>query len=97
MATMIINRKQITLSIEDKARALTVFSIDEENALGVTSGSQANTGYQVKHDGKQATYCPCRAVGRCAHKTAVDWHLENERRNAFVANFDPHCNTVNIF
>jgi len=85
--TMRIQNRQIKLSIEDKARLLQVIDIGEPGLFAVRSGSDANTAYGVRHDGKHATYCPCRAVGRCAHKQAVDWKLEADRRDAYCREF----------
>lgn len=88
MTSATINQKRVKLSIQDKARLLTVFSINEANRLAVTSGTQANTAYVVRHDGKQATYCPCKACGPCSHKQAANWYLEAERRAAHVQNYN---------
>lgn len=91
--TMRIQNKQVSLTIEQKAHLLHVFSDHpglRENELAVTSGSQVNTAYAVRHDGKHAIYCPCRSVGRCAHKLAVDWKLEADRRMAYVELFHPN-------
>lgn len=88
MTTATINRKRVTLTIQNKAHLLTVFSINEANRLAVTSGSEPNTAYVVRHDGRQATYCPCKAYGYCSHKQAVDWKLEAERRAAYIEIFN---------
>ncbi len=84
MATMIINQKRLTLSIEDKARLLQVIDIHEDCHLGVTSGSKPNSAYVVRHDGKQATYCPCGARITCSHMIAATWYLEALSRAFYV-------------
>lgn len=91
--TMRIQNKQVSLTVEQKARALTVFSDHpdlRENELGVSSGSNPTNAYAVRHDGKHAIYCPCRSVGRCAHKVAVTWFLEAQRRASYVELFHPN-------
>ena len=95
--TMILNQKRVSLSIEEKARLLTVFDINEPGRLAVTSGSKPNTAYVVHHDGKHVTHCPCKSTGLCAHKVAGDWYLEAQARAVYVELFDPHCCTVNMW
>jgi len=80
--------KRVTVTIEQKAHALTVFSINEPGRLAVTSGTKDKTAYVVLHNDTHAAYCPCGAYGRCAHKVAVNWHLEALRRAAYTEMFD---------
>jgi hypothetical protein len=96
MATTVkINHRTVTLSIEQKARLLSVFALPEEgNALVVTSGSLPNTAYVVRHNGEQCQYCPCKAGKNglyCSHQLAGDWFLAAQRRAVYVERFDPHC------
>lgn len=84
MTTATFEGKRVILSIEDKARMLKVIDIGEENCLAVPSGSNPRNAYVVQHDSKHAVYCPCAArVPNCAHRIAVDWHLETVERTAF--------------
>lgn len=77
---MIVNEKRVTLTIEQKARMLQVLDINDPNRFIVPSGSEKGKAYSVKHDGYEATSCNCLAHGKCAHKTAVNWKLEADRR-----------------
>lgn len=81
--------KRITVSIEEKARALHVFDIQEEGRLAVVSGTVADLAYVVRHDGERATFCPCGSYKKCSHKVAAEWYLEAKARAAFVALNDP--------
>lgn len=82
--TMIVNHKRISLTIEQKARQLQILDINDPHRFIVPSGSEPNKAYPVEHDGYQATSCSCAARGKCAHKLAVDWKLEADRRALFV-------------
>jgi hypothetical protein len=83
MTQMTINGKRVTLTVEEKAQRLQVFDIHEEGRLAVTSGSTPTDAYVVRHDGQHSQYCPCGAyIARCAHRIAVDWHLEEQREEA---------------
>jgi hypothetical protein len=85
-----IDGKKVALTIEQKARLLTIFEISEPFVAAVTSGSNATDAYVVRHDGRKSHYCPCAARGVCAHRVAVDWKLESARR-------DEHCGTFAIY
>lgn len=87
MATMLVNRQKVTLTIEQKARKLQVLDINHPRAYVVPSGTEANKAYTVQHDGHEATSCNCKAVGKCAHKLAVTWKLEADRRAIYWAFF----------
>ena len=79
MTTINLNGKRVVMSIEQKARLLTVFDIHEEGRLAVTSGSDPNSAYVVRHDGHRCQYCPCGAyTSQCAHRIAADWYLEEQ-------------------
>jgi len=83
MTTMTLNGKRVTLTVSEKAKLLTVFDIHEEGRLAVTSGSRENDAYVVRHDGQHSQYCPCGAyIAKCAHRVAVDAHLEEKRQEA---------------
>lgn len=94
MTTMKVNGKTVSLTIEQKARKLSVWTLEGEgNALAVTSGSKPNTAYVVRHDGAHCQYCPCQSGkfgGRCAHKVAGDAFLASQRRAAYADMFDVH-------
>ncbi len=95
MTQMTLNGKRVTLTVSEKAKLLTVFDIHEAGRLAVTSGSRENDAYVVRHDGQHSQYCPCGAyIAKCAHRVAVDMHLDEKRqeaaRTAFNAVFDPH-------
>lgn len=90
MATMLINRKPVSMTIEQKARLLPVFEIGEAFHMAVGSGTNPKDAYVVHHNGKASHYCPCKATGKCAHRVAVDWKLESQRREQFT-------NTFNIY
>lgn len=80
MATMISTTgRKVTVSIEDKARALQVFDIQEAGRLAVTSGTEANLAYVVQHNDEHSTSCPCGSYKKCSHRIAVDWYLEAQR------------------
>lgn len=86
--TMMINSKRVVMSIEEKAKALTVFEINEPNRLAVTSGSEPNRAYVCHHDGCHVTYCPCDArTSQCSHTVAGNWFLEAKNRAAYVEEF----------
>lgn len=90
MATMISTTgKKVTVSIEDKARALHVFDIQEAGRLAVLSGSQPDLAYVVRHDGEQSTFCPCGSYKPCSHRIAADWFLEAQRRAALHVMCNP--------
>lgn len=67
-----------TMSMAMKARLLTVFGINEAGRLACTSGSNPKDAYIVHHNGKHATYCPCKSKGECSHKIAVDCYLQKQ-------------------
>lgn len=92
MATsMMINNKRVAMSVEQKARLLTVIDIHEAGAFAVTSGSNPDDAYVVRHNGRHSIYCPCNTYGaRCSHRIALDWKLEADRRAVLVADCDPH-------
>jgi hypothetical protein len=80
MTTATVNGKRITMTIEEKARLLTVIDIHEEGHMAVTSGSVPTDAYVLRHDGYRSQYCPCGAyTTRCAHRAALDWYLEEMR------------------
>ena len=87
MTTAVVNERKVQMTITEKAHMLQVFDINEPGKLAVTSGSQANVAYVVSHNGQRVTHCPCKAFGRCCHMVAGDWHLEAERRAAYVEEF----------
>lgn len=90
MATRTINRKPVTCTIAEKARSLRVFDINEAGRLACTSGSDASAAYVVRHDGRLALACPCKArVAVCAHKLAVNWFLEARNRAIYAEMFNP--------
>jgi hypothetical protein len=82
--TTLSNGKRISLTIEQKARLLTVIAEHPElaaNELGVTSESIFGSAYVVTHDGKHSTHCTCDAyIVGCAHRVAADWHLEAQEQ-----------------
>lgn len=88
------NGKTISLTVEQKARMLSV--IEEhpelaENELAVTSGSIFGSAYVLKHNGRVTLACPCGAyTPKCAHRIAGNWHLEAKNRAAYNAAFDPN-------
>lgn len=93
------NGRKVAVSIEQKARLLSVFEIGEEGCLAVTSGSKPNSAYVVQHNGLIATHCPCESRCRCAHERAVDLYLEEQRQAALETarcyremRFDPRFN-----
>lgn len=93
------NGRKVALTIEQKARLLTVFEIGEEGRLAVPSGSKPNSAYVVQHNGVIATSCPCQSRCRCAHEYAVDLYLEEKRQAALETarcyrdmRFDPRFN-----
>jgi hypothetical protein len=82
--------KKVTLTIEEKARRLSVIDIHEEGRMAVTSGSNLLDAYVLRHDGKVSQYCPCGAYGFCSHKLALNWHLEATNRAAYDALYNPN-------
>jgi hypothetical protein len=79
MTKTTVNGKRVVMTIEEKAALLQVFDIGEEGRLAVTSGSDPNRAYVVRHDGHRCQYCPCGAyTPRCAHRVAGDWYLEEQ-------------------
>ena len=98
MATARINHKTVTLTLEQKARRLEVIDIQEPGVLAVRSGSDQDTAYAVKHNGRVSTHCPCGTYGaRCSHRLAVNWKLESDRRAAYHETFDPCGLSLNIW
>jgi hypothetical protein len=87
------NGKTISLTVEQKARMLTVIEDHPDlkaNEIAVTSGSRFGQAYAVRHNGRNCTYCPCGAyTARCAHRVAGDLWLEARNRAAFNAVFNP--------
>lgn len=81
MATVAtLNGKRVSLSVEEKARLLTVSVIPGEHAFKVSSGSKPGRTYKVTHDGRYATGCECESCGgRCCHRVAVNNRLQAER------------------
>lgn len=88
-----INGKRIALTVEQKARLLTVFDTHPglaANELAVTSGSISNVAYVVRHDGRHVTDCSCDArIARCSHAIAGEWFLEARNRASYAQAFDP--------
>jgi hypothetical protein len=82
--TTLSNGKRISLTIEQKARLLTVITEHPElaaNELAVTSGTIFGSAYVVTHNGKHSIHCTCGAyIAGCAHRVAVDWHLETQEQ-----------------
>lgn len=94
MTTATINRKRVTLSIEDKARLLQVIDIHEDGVLAVRSNSDPRIAYAVYHDDKgHVTGCACtgcKEYGRshCSYRLAAFWYIEAQRRAAYTETFN---------
>jgi aerobic-type carbon monoxide dehydrogenase small subunit (CoxS/CutS family) len=93
MTQATINGKRVALTIEQKARLLTVFDNHPDlaaNELAVTSGSIRNVAYVVRHDGRHVQDCSCDAwLPRCSHAIAAEWFLEAKNRAGYAGAFDP--------
>lgn len=94
MASMTLaTGKRLTVSIEEKARALQVVDIHEAGVLAVRSDSDPRVAYAVTHDGRNVTSCACTGCKlygrtRCAYRIAAGWHLEAQRRAVYVETFN---------
>jgi hypothetical protein len=94
MASMVSTTgKRVTVSIEEKARALQVIDIQESGVFAVRSATNARIAYAVYHNGRKVTGCACPGCkvygrSRCAYRLAVAWKLEADRRAAYVETFN---------
>lgn len=85
--------KRVTLTIEQKARALQVIDINEPGLLAVRSATDSRVAYAVYHDGYNVTGCACtgcKHYGRshCAYRLAAFWFLQAQNRAAYVQTFN---------
>lgn len=87
MTSITRNGKRVQMSIQAKAKLLTVVDIHENGVLAVISGSNPTKGYAVRHDGTHATYCPCEAHCKCAHMYAAERRLAEMYREQFPNDF----------
>jgi hypothetical protein len=87
MTTGTISGRKVQMTIEEKARLLTVREAGN-GKLEIASGSDANKTYTCEHDGRHVTRCSCIAyTSRCCHAVAGTWFLEAKNRAAYVEEF----------
>lgn len=88
MTTATIENRKVTMTIEEKARRLSVREINDHQ-LEVTSGSDATKKYTCEHNGRHVTRCSCAAyTSRCCHAIAGTWYLEAKNRDAYCDEFN---------